>query len=70
MIFNIYFSHFKSTFVFAGVYPVGQEMEHPKIPDDRIAQNRFTYEEKKAIETAHFDMYNDARQAAETHRQV
>lgn len=53
-----------------GVYPVGQEMEHPKIPDDRIAQNRFTYEEKKAIETAHFDMYNDARQAAETHRQV
>lgn len=45
-------------------------MEHPKIPDDRIAQNRFTYEEKKAIETAHFDMYNDARQAAEAHRQV
>ena len=49
---------------------MGEEVEHPKLSDDRTAQNRFTIEEKKAIETAHFDMYNDARQAAEAHRQV
>lgn len=52
------------------MYPVGQEVDHPKLPDDRTAANRHTSEEKKAIETAHFDMYNDARQAAEAHRQV
>lgn len=40
------------------------------MPDDRLSHNRVTYEEKKAIETAYFDIYNDARQAAEAHRQV
>lgn len=57
-------------FVCVGVFPVGQETEHPKVPDDRNAQNRTTYEEKKAVEGAYFDTYNDARQAAEAHRQV
>lgn len=57
-------------FYVLGIYPVGQETDHPALPDGRIAQNRYTQEEKKAVETAHFDMYNDARQAAEAHRQV
>lgn len=57
-------------FSLLGVYPIGQETDHPKVPDDRLSQNRVTYEEKKAVETAYFDIYNDARQAAEAHRQV
>ncbi|KAK7603219.1 hypothetical protein V9T40_003218 [Parthenolecanium corni] len=59
-----------SEFYSNGVYPIGQETDYPKVPDDRLSHNRVTYEEKKAIETAYFDIYNDARQAAEAHRQV
>lgn len=34
------------------------------------AKERMTSAEKKAIETANFDFYNDVRQAAESHRQT
>ncbi len=32
--------------------------------------NRITNEEKRAIERANADMYNEVRQASEVHRQV
>jgi methionyl aminopeptidase len=54
-------------------YPVGQEMEYPVVADSRIARNRFTAEEKKnllAMEDVHETMYQEARLAAEAHRQT
>ncbi|KAI5712716.1 hypothetical protein M8J75_010671 [Diaphorina citri] len=53
-----------------GNFPVGQEMEYPTLKDGRTGKDRFTNEEKKAIDRLHNDMYNEARQAAEAHRQV
>lgn len=38
--------------------------------DARTAKNRFTSEEARALERLHNDIYNEARQAAEAHRQV
>lgn len=38
--------------------------------DDRTAKDRFTNEEKKAIDAAHNDIYNELRCAAEAHRQT
>lgn len=35
-----------------------------------MGKQRITSEEKRAIERSHYDDYNDARQAAEAHRQV
>lgn len=49
---------------------MGQEMEYPTLKDGRTGKDRFTNEEKKAIDRLHNDMYNEARQAAEAHRQV
>jgi hypothetical protein len=40
------------------------------LKDGRTGKDRFTNEEKKAIDRLHNDMYNEARQAAEAHRQV
>lgn len=45
-------------------------MEYPKRGDDRTAKDRFTSEEKKALDRLHNDMYNELRLAAEAHRQV
>ena len=41
-----------------------------KIIFSRNAKDRFTSEEKKAIEQMQQDIYKDIRQAAEAHRQV
>lgn len=42
----------------------------PKLIFSRTAKDRFTSEEKKAIEQMQQDIYKDIRQAAEAHRQV
>lgn len=47
-------------------YPVGQEVEY----DGRMGKQRITNEEKRAMERSKYDDYNDARRAAEAHRQV
>lgn len=38
--------------------------------DERKAKDRFTNEEMRALDRLHNDIYNEARQAAEAHRQV
>jgi methionyl aminopeptidase len=54
-----------------GNYPEGEIMMHPQVPqDDRTAVDRFTSEEKKALDRMHLDIYNELRQAAEAHRQT
>lgn len=53
-----------------GVFPVGQEMEYPLVGDSRTAINRFTSEEKRALDRLHNDIYNEVRHAAEAHRQT
>lgn len=47
-----------------GVYPVGEEMDYC------TAKDRVTNEEKRALDRLHNDIYNEARQAAEAHRQT
>ncbi|KAJ3402142.1 Methionine aminopeptidase 2 [Chytriomyces hyalinus] len=49
---------------FNGVYPVGQIMEYTHVDNTY----RTTSEEKRAMERASFDEYNEVRQAAEVHR--
>ncbi|KAL6433185.1 hypothetical protein ACFW04_006425 [Cataglyphis niger] len=55
-----------------GNFPIGQIMDHPSATgiDDRMAKNRFTSEEARALDRMHNDIYNEARQAAEAHRQT
>lgn len=55
-----------------GNFPIGQIMDHPSAAgiDDRMAKNRFTSEEARALDRMHNDIYNEARQAAEAHRQT
>ncbi|XP_015607847.1 methionine aminopeptidase 2 [Cephus cinctus] len=55
-----------------GNYPEGQIMDHPSTGrvDDRTAKDRFTSEEARALDRMHNDIYNEARQAAEAHRQT
>lgn len=45
-------------------------MEYPVAADDRTAKDRFSSEEKKALDRSQSDIYNEARCAAEAHRQV
>lgn len=52
------------------VFPVGQIMDYPPLKDDRTAKDRFTSEEKRALDRMHNDIYNEVRLAAEAHRQV
>lgn len=49
-------------------YPEGEIQKYPV--DDRKAKDRFTDEEKKAIDAAHSEIYNDIRLAAEAHRET
>ena len=49
--------------LFTGTYPVGQEMEYPVAQDDLKAKNRFSSEEKRALDRSQIDMYNEIRQA-------
>ncbi len=50
--------------LFTGTYPVGQEMEYPVAQDDLKAKNRFSSEEKRALDRSQIDMYNEIRQAS------
>ena len=50
--------------LFTGTYPVGQEMEYPVLQDDQTAKDRFTSEEKRALDRAQLDMYNEIRQVS------
>ncbi|CAG04172.1 unnamed protein product, partial [Tetraodon nigroviridis] len=54
----------------SGTYPVGQECEYPLLQDGRSAVWRMTNEERRALDRANEEMWNDFRQAAEAHRQV
>lgn len=49
-------------------YPEGEIQKYPV--DDRTAKDRFTNEEKKAVDAAHNEIYNEIRLAAEAHRQT
>ncbi|XP_066992667.1 methionine aminopeptidase 2 [Anabrus simplex] len=53
-----------------GVFPIGQIMEYPVVGDMRTAKDRFTSEEKRALDRLHNDIYNEVRLAAEAHRQT
>ncbi|XP_065331846.1 methionine aminopeptidase 2 [Cloeon dipterum] len=56
-----------------GKYPIGQEMEYPLVEDSRVAFNRLTLEEKREASTreeVHEQIYQEARIAAEAHRQT
>ncbi|XP_032667486.1 methionine aminopeptidase 2 [Odontomachus brunneus] len=55
-----------------GNFPIGQIMDYPSVTrvDDRTAKDRFTSEEARALDRMHNDIYNEARQAAEAHRQT
>ena len=55
-----------------GNFPEGQIMEHPSAAgvDDRTAKNRFSSEEARALDRMQNDIYNEARHAAEAHRQT
>ncbi|XP_078051389.1 methionyl aminopeptidase und isoform X1 [Augochlora pura] len=55
-----------------GNFPEGQIMEHPPAAgvDDRMAKERFSSEEARAFDRMSNDIYNEARQAAEAHRQT
>lgn len=55
-----------------GNFPVGEIMDHPPAAgiDHRTAKDRFTSEEARALDRMHNDIYNEARQAAEAHRQT
>jgi methionyl aminopeptidase len=56
----------------SGIYPIGQITDHGPAEgiDERTAKDRFSSEEKKAIDRMHNDIYNEVRHAAEAHRQV
>ena len=45
-------------------------MEYPLVRDSRTAKDRFTNEEKRALDRLQNDIYNEVRLAAEAHRQV
>ncbi|CAG0897618.1 unnamed protein product [Darwinula stevensoni] len=53
-------------------FPVGQILEHPqpKDLDDCTAAQRVTSEEKKTLDAANTEWYQEMRLAAEAHRQV
>merc|ERR1712071_186687 len=53
-----------------GNFPIGEIQDYPIGNDDRTAKDRFTSEEKKALDRSQNDIYNEARCAAEAHRQT
>lgn len=55
-----------------GNYPEGQIMEHGRAEgiDEKTAKDRFTSEEKRALDRLQQDIYQEIRLAAEAHRQV
>lgn len=61
--------HFKPC---SGNFPEGQITEHGPAEgiDERTAKERFSSEEKRALDRLHQDIYQEIRHAAEAHRQV
>ncbi|XP_029351136.1 methionine aminopeptidase 2 isoform X2 [Echeneis naucrates] len=53
-----------------GAFPIGQECEYPASQDGRSAAWRMTHDEKRVLDKANEEVWNDFRQAAEAHRQV
>ncbi|XP_072941071.1 methionine aminopeptidase 2 [Epargyreus clarus] len=55
-----------------GNFPEGQIMEHGPAEgiDERTAKDRFSSEEKRALDRLHQDIYQEIRHAAEAHRQT
>ncbi|KAF6722411.1 Methionine aminopeptidase 2 [Oryzias melastigma] len=54
----------------SGSFPIGQECEYPPSQDGRSAAWRMTSDEKRVMDKANEEMWNDFRQAAEAHKQV
>ncbi|KAK3526146.1 hypothetical protein QTP70_016125 [Hemibagrus guttatus] len=54
----------------SGIFPKGQECEYPPVQDGREAAWRMSSEEKRVLNQASEEIWNDFRQAAEAHRQV
>uniref|UniRef100_A0A8V0YJE7 Methionine aminopeptidase 2 n=1 Tax=Gallus gallus TaxID=9031 RepID=A0A8V0YJE7_CHICK len=54
----------------SNIYPKGEECQYPPTQDGRTAAWRITSEEKKALDQASEEIWNDFREAAEAHRQV
>ncbi|KAK4875336.1 hypothetical protein RN001_011758 [Aquatica leii] len=52
------------------VFPEGEIMQYVTGKDDRTAKDRFTSEEKRALDRMQHDTYNEVRLAAEAHRQT
>ncbi|KAF5288158.1 hypothetical protein FQR65_LT12085 [Abscondita terminalis] len=52
------------------VFPEGEIMQYGNGKDDRTAKDRFTSEEKRALDRMQYDTYNEVRLAAEAHRQT
>ena len=52
-----------------GNFPEGEILKHPDV-DGQDASLRTTSEEKRALDQAHHDLYNEIRLAAEAHRQT
>lgn len=53
-----------------GNFPEGEIQDYPIVNDDRTAKDRFTSEEKRALDRMHNDIYKEVRLAAEAHRQT
>ncbi|CAF4777279.1 unnamed protein product [Pieris macdunnoughi] len=55
-----------------GNFPEGQIMDHGPAEgiDERTAKDRFSSEEKRALDRMHQDIYQEIRHAAEAHRQT
>lgn len=56
--------------MFIGVFPIGEIQEYSLGKDERTSKDRFSTEEKKALDRMHNDIYNEVRLAAEAHRQT
>lgn len=56
----------------SGNFPEGEITEHGPAEgiDERTAKERFSSEEKRALDRLHQDIYQEIRHAAEAHRQV
>ncbi|KAK5644604.1 hypothetical protein RI129_005904 [Pyrocoelia pectoralis] len=52
------------------IFPEGEIMQYAHEKDDRTAKDRFTSEEKRALDRMQNDTYNEVRLAAEAHRQT
>ncbi|KAF5292437.1 hypothetical protein FQA39_LY13984 [Lamprigera yunnana] len=52
------------------IFPEGEIMQYAAGKDDRTAVDRFTSEEKRALDRMQNDTYNEVRLAAEAHRQT